>query len=118
MTPYKGYTGSIEYDDEAMLFHGEVAGIRDVVTFQGRTAEELRAAFENSVDDYLTFCREERVEPQKPYSGTFSLRTSPELHQRIAAAAARRSASINQWVVETLDREATQVLEHGTTVTR
>ncbi|WP_329610485.1 type II toxin-antitoxin system HicB family antitoxin [Jiella pelagia] len=118
MTPYKGYTGTVEYDDVAMLFHGEVAGIRDVVTFQARTAEDLRKAFEDSVDDYLDFCRNENVEPQKPFSGTLSLRTSPELHQRIAAAAARRSASINQWIVETLERQATADLDHGTTSVR
>jgi hypothetical protein len=32
---YKGYAEKIEFDDEAMAFHGEVIGIRDVVTFQG-----------------------------------------------------------------------------------
>ena len=38
---YKGYTGTVEFDDEARLFHGEVIDFRDIVTFQGTGVEEL-----------------------------------------------------------------------------
>lgn len=40
MLSYKGYTGHVEYDDEAGIFHGEVLDLRDVITFQGRSVEE------------------------------------------------------------------------------
>lgn len=116
MKSYKGYTASIEYDDDALLFHGEVAGIRDVVTFQAKTAEELQKAFHESVDDYIAFCESDGVKPQKPFSGALSLRATPELHQRIAAAAARRGASINQWMVDALDRVADADLNDTTKV--
>jgi len=33
---YKGYTGRVEFDDEAGLLHGEVIDLRDVVTFRER----------------------------------------------------------------------------------
>ena len=56
MMKYKGYRAHIKYDDEAGLFHGEVANIPDVITFQARTRNELQTAFEESVDDYLEFC--------------------------------------------------------------
>jgi len=52
---YKGYTGSFRFDDEAGIFHGEVSGSRDVVTFQGLNLEELEKAFRESIDDYLRF---------------------------------------------------------------
>lgn len=42
MMQYKGYTGRVEFDDEADIFHGEVIGLRDVITFQGRTVEEVK----------------------------------------------------------------------------
>lgn len=58
MMKYKGYTGHVEYDDEAKIFHGEVLGIKDVVTFQGTTVDEIEQAFKDSVDDYLAFCKE------------------------------------------------------------
>ena len=35
MMKYKGYCGSVRFDDEADIFHGEVTGLRDVITFQG-----------------------------------------------------------------------------------
>ena len=56
MMEYKGYTGRITALDEKQgVIHGEVADIRDVVTFQGKTAEEVIQAFHDSVDDYLAF---------------------------------------------------------------
>jgi hypothetical protein len=54
---YKDYIGHVVYDEEAKIFHGEIIGINDVVTFQSKTIEDLEDAFRGSVDDYLEFCR-------------------------------------------------------------
>jgi predicted HicB family RNase H-like nuclease len=61
MLHYKEYTGHVVYDDEAGLFHGEVLDLRDVVTFQGRSVEEIEQAFRDSIDDYLAFCEERKA---------------------------------------------------------
>ena len=61
---YKDYTGQVEYDDEAGLFHGEVVNLQDVITFQGTSVNELRRAFAESVQDYLQFCVARGVTPQ------------------------------------------------------
>jgi len=82
MMKYKGYTGHVEYDDEAKIFHGEVLGIKDVVTFQGTTVDEIEQAFKDSVDDYLAFCKERGEEPNRPFSGKFNLRIPPERELR------------------------------------
>ncbi len=55
---YRGYTGHVEYDDEAEIFHGEILGIKDVITFQGRSVEEIEQPFRDSIDDYLAFCEQ------------------------------------------------------------
>ncbi len=60
---YKGYESFAEYDEDAELFHGEVVNTRDVITFQGRSVEELKTALADSVEDYLAFCRERGEEP-------------------------------------------------------
>jgi len=99
---YKGYVAKVEFDDEANIFHGEVVNIRDVVTFQGRSVDELRLAFEESVDDYLAFCAERGEEPEKPFSGRFVVRLSPEQHRQISLAAKRAGKSLNAWVIERL----------------
>lgn len=102
MMKYKGYTAKTEIDDERGIIHGEVLGIVDVVTFQGENVEELRKAFHDSVDDYLEFCEERGESPEKPYSGKFVLRVSPELHREITHAAEESGQSLNQWVVSCL----------------
>jgi hypothetical protein len=56
MLKYKGYTGSVKHIGEARIFHGEVLGTRDVITFQGRTTDEIEMAFRDSIDDYMEFC--------------------------------------------------------------
>jgi predicted HicB family RNase H-like nuclease len=66
MMQYKGYSGKIENDDDAEIFHGEVIGLRDVITFQGKTVDEIKQAFRESVDDYLEFCVQLGQAPEKP----------------------------------------------------
>lgn len=101
---YKGYEAQIEFDDDARIFHGEVIGLQDVVTFQGTCVEELENEFRASVDGYLRFCTEIGRAPEKPFSGKLPLRVSPDLHARIAAQAKRENTSINKWIGKTLDQ--------------
>lgn len=109
MMKYKGYIGMVEYDDEAKIFHGEVINTRDVITFEGESASEIEQAFRDSVEDYLAWCKEDGVEPEKPYSGTFTVRISPELHGRVALAAKKEHISINKLVENALMKETALV---------
>ncbi len=105
---YKGYTGHVIFDDEAEIFHGEVLGIRAVVTFQGKSAHEIKKAFRDSVDDYLAWCAERGKEPDKPYSGKFNIRLSPALHRKIHEAAVLSGKSLNGWIVDILESASNQ----------
>ena len=67
MMTYKGYSASIEVDLEAEILLGRVLDINDVVTFKAQTIEEARQKFQNSIDDYLEFCKELGQEPDKPF---------------------------------------------------
>jgi predicted HicB family RNase H-like nuclease len=103
MMEYKGYTGRVTaVDEDQGLIHGEVADINDVVTFQGKTLEELVRAFHDSVEDYLAFCAERSEAPEKPYSGKFLVRMSPALHQQASLAAKRSGESLNAWVASAI----------------
>ena len=104
MLNYKGYSGQISFDNEARIFHGEVIDTRDIITFQGKSVDEIEMAFRESIDDYLEFCNERGEKPDKPFSGKFILRMSPKLHHKIYLKASRSGKSLNKWVVETLDR--------------
>jgi predicted HicB family RNase H-like nuclease len=102
MMEYKGYVGKVEFDDEAGIFHGEVLDTRDVITFQGKSVAELKTAFQESIDDYLAFCKQRGEEPNKPFSGQFVTRIPPELHRQVNMAASMSGKSLNAWVVEKL----------------
>lgn len=107
---YKGYIGTVTYDDEARIFHGEVINTRDVITFQGKTVKQIEKAFRDSIDDYVEFCESEGVSPEKPYSGKFNLRLSPELHKKVAIAAGKLNISINKFVERILNDEVKKIL--------
>ena len=68
MLEYKGYIGTIEAKDG--FFFGRVAGLRDVITFEGTTFAEVEQAFRDSIDDYLMFCAERGEPADRPYSGS------------------------------------------------
>lgn len=104
MMKYKGYTGHVEYDDEAKIFHGEVLGIKDVVTFQGTSVNEIEQAFKDSVNDYLAFCKERGEEPEKPFSGKFNLRIPPNLHAKLSIEAELQGESLNSYITKMLQR--------------
>jgi len=65
---FKGYQARVELDEEAGVFHGEVTNTRDVIIFRDSSVEELKRAFEDSVDDYLEFCASRGEDPDKPAS--------------------------------------------------
>jgi len=109
MMQYQGYVGKVEFDDEAGIFHGEVLDTRDVITFQGQSVDELKTAFEESIDDYLAFCKQRGEEPNKPFSGQFITRIPPKLHRQVNLAASISGKSLNAWVIEQLQAAVARV---------
>ena len=104
MLRYKGYTGQVNFDPDAEIFHGEVIDTRDVITFQGRNVKEIKKAFRDSIDDYLEFCESRQEKPDKPFSGKFVLRLTPELHHKVYLMAIQSGKSLNSWIREVLKK--------------
>lgn len=100
---YLGYCAKIEYDDECGVMRGEILDINDLITFHGDSVGDLKAAFHDAVNDYLEHCAEIGRIPEKPYSGKFSVRVTPDLHRRVARHAALHGKSINSLVAEALE---------------
>lgn len=104
MMKYKGYAGIVTYDPAAKIFHGEVLGLKDVITFQGKAVEELEKAFRESIDDYLMWCKERGEKPEKTFSGNIRIRIPVDLHARLAHAAARQKVSLNSLIIDKLQK--------------
>lgn len=102
---YKGYEGQVTYvDSDADLITGEVLNLKAVINFQARTPGELQKAFEESVDDYLTWCAERGKDPERPFSGQFMVRVEPDLHRKLYTAARLSGMSLNAWVKTSLSK--------------
>ena len=99
---YKSYIGTVTFDEDAELFHGEVINLNDVITFQSDTVEGLKREFQASVDDYLKFCEERGERPDKPFSGKLTLRIDPDLHRELYIKSRKENKSLNSWIVEKL----------------
>jgi len=99
---YKGYTGNIEYSKEDKLLFGRVLGIRGLISYEGKSGEELEMDFRNAIDDYIEMCEAKNIKPEKPYKGSFNVRLSPELHQKAALLAMEERVSLNRLVAESI----------------
>ncbi len=101
---YKGYTGQVSFDSEARLFHGEVTGLKDVITFQGKDVDGLLKAFKESINDYLEWCKERGEKPEKTFSGHLRLRMNKDLHKKLAQQALLQGLSLNSLIVNKLSK--------------
>ena len=99
---YQGYKARVELDPEDECFVGHIAGINDIIGFHGDSVAEIKAAFHESVDDYIDTCKKIGKEPERPFSGKVMFRIAPEVHARAALAAKMHGMSLNQWAEEAL----------------
>lgn len=51
---YGEFIGSVHYSAKDDLLFGKIEGINDLVTFEGDSVTELRKAFKEAVEDYLS----------------------------------------------------------------
>lgn len=106
---YKGYMGSIEVSEKDNCLFGKVLALpRDTtITYEGETVMELREDFRRAVDDYLTHCEAEGIEPRKSYSGALNVRISPETHCKVAMLAKQAGISINAFIKTAVEKQVT-----------
>jgi len=99
---YKGYHASIEYDADDNILVGEVLGIDDSLNFHGSSIDELTETFHNCIDNYLDLCAEIGKNPEKEYSGRFSVRINPEMHKKIYIMAESKGMSISNAIEDAI----------------
>ena len=104
MMAYQGYTGEMEWDDEAQIFHGNVANLRSVITFQGRTEAEARQAFRDSIDDYLAWAAEDGFAPEIPAGNELVLHLPPDLVRQAFLSAQKAGVTLDEWAIAALSR--------------
>jgi predicted HicB family RNase H-like nuclease len=105
MLQHKGFLGSVQYSDRDSIFYGKIEGIDDLVTFEGKSVDEIKKAFQEAVNDYLDFCKDIGKKAFKSYKGSFNVRLGQELHAISSLVARTSGISLNQFVKEAIERE-------------
>ena len=101
---YKGYTGSVHYNEEDRVFYGKVEYIRSLVSYEGTDVASLHAAFEEAVEDYLALCQQQGKAPEQPFSGSFNVRTGTDLHRQAVLLVKERGTTLNRVISDALTR--------------
>lgn len=102
---YKGYTGTVEFSADDQVFFGKVAGIRDVVTFEGKSVAEINRSFKEAVDDYIESCKALGKDPDTAFKGSFNVRIKPRIHRLITERAQHSKITLNRYVESILEKE-------------
>jgi len=101
---YNNYLGTVEYSVEDNCLYGKLAFIRDLVTYEANTVQNLVTEFQSAVDDYLFSCKQQRREPDSPCKGTFNVRPGPKRH-RAAILALKEGQKLNAFINEAIDEK-------------
>jgi len=99
---YRDYIGSIEFSEEDAVFHGKVIGIRSLISYEGDSVGAITEDFQSAVDEYLEFCVERDIQPEKPFKGSFNVRIDNDLHRKAVLAASAQGLSLNAFVEEAI----------------
>ncbi len=104
MMNYKGYYGSVHYNDDDQVFHGKLEFVCALVNYEGENVRGLKKSFMEAVDDYLNLCEEEGTKLEKPFKGSFIVETGSKLHRRVALFAKEQGINLNNVIIEALDQ--------------
>lgn len=99
---YKGYYGSVEAHPEDDCLFGKVQYIPSLISYEGNTLMELKASFQEAIDDYLVFCEAQGIAPEQPLKGTFNIRPGKDLHRKAMIAAEELNMTLNEFVKEAI----------------
>ena len=102
---YKDYIGSVSFSAEDEVFYGKIEHISDLIVFESDNAHDLKTAFEESVDDYISFCKEKGVKPDKLFKGSFNVRVKPSVHKLVYQKAIQQGMSLNKFIETALEKE-------------
>ncbi len=106
MLEHKGFLGGrVKFDSGANLLHGEVMNSPDVVTFQGETVAQLKQAFIDSVEAYLSLCKERGESPEPLFPDKLELQLDPTVYKSALAAAKEAEISLNDWIIRAIKNE-------------
>jgi predicted HicB family RNase H-like nuclease len=102
---YKDFIGSVHFSADDGVFFGKIAGINDLITFEGTNVNEIKEAFQEAVEDYIDICKQTGKPLQKSYKGSFNVRIAAELHKKAVQKSLILGISLNKLVQRAIEKE-------------
>jgi len=102
---YKGFIGSVSFEDEDNILFGKIEGINDLIMYEGESVTEIKQMFREAVDEYIESCKHFNKPLLKSFKGSFNVRVKPDIHQQAAMLAKMQGISLNQLVQNAIEKE-------------
>lgn len=99
---YKGYVGSVTYNEKRNRLEGEVLGLKLGITYSSASLERLERYFQAKVDEYIAACEKKGIKPRKSYDGPMQVRLGIDLATRVAERADIEDITINALIKKAL----------------
>lgn len=83
----------------------------DHIYFGGATVKQLKKHMKEAIEGHIKNCKSLGIEPEKPYSGRITFRTTAKKHALFVEAAFQSgNRSLNEWMEKVLVHEAEKKL--------
>ncbi len=93
---YKNYTCQVSYYNYKDCLTGRVLGMSQIPSVSSKTIEGIKEEFHKAVDDYIAACEKSGKQPERAFTGNYSVRTSPAVHEALALYAAQQEVKFSQ----------------------
>lgn len=93
---YKKHTCLVTYFNVKDCLNGRVLGMSQIPSFTSKTIEGIKDEFHRAVDDYIAACEGEGKKPAQAFTGNYTVRTSPAIHEALALYAAQQEVKFSQ----------------------
>jgi len=102
---YKGFIGSVDYDEETQSTFGKVKFIKGLITYESidGTIPSLINEFQEAVDEYLQDCEELGLKPVLSANGVTQVRLGTELHYKANVKANSEGIKLNELIKKAVD---------------
>ena len=102
----EGEKAAVTFDPDICLFRGAFLGPNGGADFYAASVDGLQMEGAISLRVFRQMCAEQGIEPFRKYAGKFDVRLESGLHEAAVLAARAANKSLNEWVVEAIDRAA------------
>ena len=93
---YKNYTCQVSYYNVKDCLTGRVLGMSQIPNVNARDLDALTEKFHRAVEEYLLACDSAGKKPAQAFTGNFTVRTTPVIHEALTLYALSQETNLAQ----------------------